>query len=79
MHMECIIVTREKVSRFLNLQSIDVPTLDGIVEILPGHAESFFLLGRGTLSLRISEGNTKNLAVRGGQCHVNNDFVQIIL
>ena len=77
--MNCIISSRKEIQRFQDVQSITFMTPSGQTQILPGHAQAYFLLDKGSLSVRVN-GEKKDLRVNEtGVCHVLYDEVHIML
>ncbi len=77
--MNCKITSAQVSENYSDLDSVILPGLTGQVQILPGHAEIFLLLGKGNIILTKDGGQIKTLSVAGGECHVSNDSVNIIL
>ncbi len=75
--MQCKIISLDKLEEFDNLKSLTLPASRGEMEILPGHAEAFIELKKGSLIL-IGSSN-KEIPIEKGVCCVNNDRVVIVL
>lgn len=61
------------------MQGITLPTFNGRVQLLPGHAEAFILLREGDVVLRLADGQRRIVRINGGECHVKKDAAVIIL
>lgn len=55
-----------------------IPVPEGVIEILPGHAESFGILGAGELLIK-SRGEEKKLPVERGEFHFFEDVLTIFI
>ena len=53
-------------------------TTGGELGVLPGHAPLFGVLVNGRVSIKVSDGSTKEFNVKGGFLSVNNDRVSIL-
>ena len=62
-----------------NVTSVTCPTNFGEIQILPGHAEIFAILIEGTISISSSDQDAQTLPISGGDLHLLNDEVNIIL
>lgn len=61
------------------MQSVTIPAVSGNIQILPGHAELFALLGKGKVSLQGKTSINKDVQIIKGECYMNNDVVTIII
>jgi F0F1-type ATP synthase epsilon subunit len=77
--MNCTIVSLRKTVRYDKLQSAVLPAYLGIMEILPGHIETFVLLEKGSLILEKSNKQKDTIEIKKGECHIKNDNITIIL
>jgi F0F1-type ATP synthase epsilon subunit len=75
--MRCKIISLERIQEFRGIGSVTLPVVGGERQILPGHAESFFRLGEGTIVLE--GGGQKSWPVSGGVCYVKDDKILISL
>ena len=57
-------------------EEIQLPSLEGLIGILPGHRPLMVALGRGALSYRRGSGG-ESFEVQGGQAHVLPDKVLV--
>jgi len=77
--MNCKIVSPKKTLFSGPVESITLPSQNGEVQILPGHAESFFLLRKGEIVLKTKE-RKKTISVSEGIFYVaSNEAVSIVL
>ena len=53
-------------------------TTGGDLGVLPGHTPLFGVLVDGLVSIKVSDGSTKEFNVKGGVLSVNNDRVSIL-
>ena len=72
------IISLKKTDSYKNIQSVTLPTYSGQVQILPGHAEAFFAIQAGKITLRQKEGEEKNLSTQGGFAHIQDDNLIIL-
>ena len=77
--IQCVVASQEETTHYGNLKSITLPALDGLMEILPHHAEAFFMLVPGKMVLRSDNGQTNEIEVKEGCCHVRGDQMIVIL
>lgn len=59
-------------------ESVQLPSLEGYLGILPGHSPMFVGLGEGTLSYRVA-GEEETVRVCGGAARVGPDEVVVVL
>jgi len=76
--LSCSILSPERTQRFDALIRITLPAHSGEIQILRGHAESFIALREGKIVLESGRGK-EVVVVPGGECHVLEDMVNIIL
>lgn len=50
----------------------------GQVEILPQHAEAFFLINKGGLNIKTSKGTSKSFNISEGHCFIKDDKLVIL-
>lgn len=60
------------------VDSVQVPAVDGLYELLPEHSPIFIALQAGALTVSISE-KTESWFVEGGTCHMHNNQCVITL
>lgn len=77
--LDCDIISPENITSFKELKSVRVPAYRGEAQILPGHAESFMMLKTGQITLEKNGTKKDVIDIQGGECHVLNDTVKIIL
>jgi len=58
--------------------SVVVPAFDGALGVLPGHAPLMSLLGNGTLTVKVPDGDAKIFAIRGGFLQVTHNKLTIL-
>ncbi|MDR2192310.1 MAG: ATP synthase F1 subunit epsilon [Endomicrobium sp.] len=62
-----------------NVYSVSLPTLAGIIEVLPGHTNLVSKLKRGEIIIRLGDGaETKKIAVTGGFAEISQNAVNIV-
>lgn len=62
----------------LNASSVVLPGVSGELQILPGHAQLYSLLGSGNVTVRTNEGD-ESFELTNGEVHVVDDVVTLIL
>jgi len=62
-----------------DVQALLVPGYSGEIEILEGHADSFFLLKNGNITLSDKDSAIKNIDINGGLCKVVDRNVVILI
>ena len=77
--IQCVITSPEKTTHYDNIKSVTIPVSEGCTEILPHHAEAFFLVGAGTIVLYSSDGKSETVETKDGSCYVKDSKVMIIL
>ena len=77
--INCTITSLNNTSEYNDLRSIMIPALSGQMQILTNHAESFILLDAGNVILKDSGKNITSVKISGGECHIQNNSVTIIL
>jgi F-type H+-transporting ATPase subunit epsilon len=70
------VVTPRRVLVDAEAEEVQLPGLEGLLGILPGHRPLLVALGRGTISYRKGSGG-EAFEVRGGQARVLPDRVQV--
>ncbi len=77
--LSCVIAAPKSITRYEHAASITLPGIDGELQVLPGHAEAFFLLAEG--AVRISQkGSTHTVPVpRNAVCYVQDNHVAIMI
>lgn len=76
--MDCQVISPNKKQEFHNVASISLPVESGQIEILPNHAESFFKIISGKITI-VDNNNVNDIEVLEGICHIKNNKVMIIL
>ncbi len=77
--LTCTVVSPEENKKYTDLASVFLPTASGQAQIMPNHAEAFFLLKKGSIGFQRSAGDDFSIKTNGGQCFVKDDVVTIIL
>ncbi len=77
--IDCVITSPKSTAVYGNLKSASLPAFYGRMQILPGHAESFVVLKKGTVVLRQPNGKIQTMEIGGGECHILGDRVLVIL
>jgi len=77
--LTCIIVSSDNKKQYNNLESVILPAWSGEMQILPGHAESFFLLKAGDIVLRLADNKKETIRITNGEGCVKNDNISVIL
>ena len=78
MPFPCTVLTPERVAFEGRVDSAVLPAHDGLLGILPGHADFLGALGTGRAQLRVSGGPEKALAVRGGFLRVSGGALTVL-
>lgn len=55
-----------------------LPTADGEIGILPGHADYLALIGKGTLTLSKEDGEKEKFQISGGFCRVEKGICEVL-
>ena len=76
--LTCKIVTHDETSELKNLVSVSIPCTSGNLDVLTGHAETFFVLTKGEVVLRARK-SEKKIDVSKGVGHIFNDEVIFFL
>lgn len=77
--IQCKILSLENTTIYKEVKSIELPALRGKMQILQDHAESFIALNSGNLVIKSVDEDDKILKISGGECHVKDNNVIIIL
>lgn len=56
-----------------------LPGVNGVVEVLPSHAECFVALGKGEIVVAVGEDEEEAYPVDGGVAHVRGDRLVVLL
>jgi F-type H+-transporting ATPase subunit epsilon len=59
-----------------DVEEVQVPTIDGLIGVYPGHRPLMAAIGRGTLSYR-QAGDEESFAIDGGTAEIRPDRVLI--
>lgn len=78
MPLQLKIITPMRTAVDASVSSVLVPSAQGEMEILPGHADLIAALGNGELSYRIPGEETSALFIGGGFLQVSNDQLLIV-
>ncbi len=77
--IECIVISAKETRVYKKVRSVSLPAVLGQMQILSGHAEAFIQLRKGSIRLRKSNNQYEDAAITGGECHVYNNRVKVIL
>lgn len=77
--MRCTISSPQKTITYSQVTRLQLTTTKGQIEILPGHAEAFFLLKNGEIIFYQKTAPEKHFPVNGGVCYVKDDQITFIL
>jgi F0F1-type ATP synthase epsilon subunit len=77
--IECTITSPLGTKVYSQLQSVTLPAVSGVMQVLPGHAESFAMIAAGTVTLKNTKGEIEAVRVSAGECHIRNNSVLIIV
>ncbi len=77
--MTCKIVSPQQMQQYDAVNLIALPAYRGRMDVLTGHAEAFVLLVEGTITVAHGAGQTEQIPIEGGHCHVKDDDVVIIV
>lgn len=78
MSFQCTVVTPEKQALDETVTQVILPSHDGLVGILTGHAPMLMKLGAGPLQLDLAGGQRRNYFVEGGVAQIKDDRLTII-
>jgi F-type H+-transporting ATPase subunit epsilon len=78
MRLHLKILTLETVLLQDQVDSVSVPAIDGIYELLPNHAPIFITLGSGNLAV-IQSGEIEQWFIDGGTCHMQDNQCTIMV
>ncbi len=76
--LSCSITAPDTTKTYEGLRSVSIPSATGTMQILPGHAESFVLIGDGDVILKSADGHIEILHIGQSECHIHHDQVMII-
>ncbi len=76
--MDCNIISSTSNDIYHNLVAVNLPVPSGQIQILPKHAEMFTVLVTGDILLQFNR-EKKIISISGGECHVQDNMVTIIL
>ena len=77
--LECQILTEKKVLFSGQSQYITLPAANGMMQVLPGHAESFVVLQAGEIVVVTKIGKVRSFTVPGGLGYVRDDQVVVLI
>ncbi len=75
--MRCTVASPEGKVDLGKTDGVSLPGSRGEIQILPGHAEAFFVLGKGKV-VAGARGDGKSVDIEGGLCHVRDDEVVVV-
>ncbi len=78
MSFQCTVVTPEKQALDETVTQVILPSHDGLVGILTGHAPMLMKLGAGPLQLDLAGGQQRHYFVEGGVAQIKDDRLTII-
>ncbi len=73
--LEFIISSKDEKETYSDVRRIFLPGVNGRLEILPGHAESFFLLQAGEVTMESDSGVKNSITLVRGLCWAKDDRV----
>lgn len=79
MPLRCVISSPEGTAEHPAVRALTFVTPSGEVEILPGHAEAFFVIAAGDIRVVPTDGAAVSVAAREGVCHVAKDEAIIVM
>lgn len=77
--MEINITSTTQTISKTEVQSITLPGMEGEIQILEGHAETFAQLREGQVKIEFRDKKKEILTIGCGECHIQNNVVDIIL
>ena len=77
--MNCIITSPSETTTYTNLISITLPAVSGEIQIYKGHAESFIVLKKGSITLRMNDEKKINIQIADSECYIKENIVTIII
>ncbi|HHE76430.1 MAG TPA: hypothetical protein ENL27_00355 [Candidatus Parcubacteria bacterium] len=78
--LSCTISSLKKTVQYYHVNSVVLPAVRGQMQILPGHAETFVLLKKGTIVIEKEDaGGKEQLEIKEGQCYIKDNHLLIIL
>ncbi len=75
--MKVDIITPEQQLSFENVSLLQLPGVDGLFEILPGHAPLISALGKGKAKMVVGS-ETRFFSVSGGVAEVLKDYIKVM-
>jgi len=72
-------MSAEGTRRYGNVRRAALPAFSGEMQVLSGHAETFMLLRKGSIRLERATGGTERIDINGGECHVRDGELVVIL
>lgn len=76
--MMCVLSATHETREYTGVTSITLPALTGEIELLPGVAESFILLGPGRVVWRRGNQAPSEQVISEGMCHARENRAVII-
>jgi F0F1-type ATP synthase epsilon subunit len=77
--LDCTITSTEKTEKYEEVQWVILPAHQGRMQVLPGHAEMFVTLREGIIMLPQSDGHEISRQITGGECHIKDNHVIVVL
>jgi F-type H+-transporting ATPase subunit epsilon len=72
------IITPEETVFSGNIQSLLLPSVNGKMEVLSGHAPAFIMLANGVVTVRVTAEDIKMFAVESGYVQITRNAVKIL-
>ncbi len=76
--LEFIVSSKDKKEAYSDVRRIFLPGVNGRLEILPGHAESFFLLQSGEVTMEAGSGAKNSITLVRGLCWAKDDRIVLM-
>ncbi len=77
--ISCTVTSKTRTDRYENLRAVSLPGVSGEFEVMDNHAEAFFILDKGNISLKFANGEEKKISIANGGCYVKDNSVLIFL
>ena len=77
--MKCVVTSAEKTTTYKGLLSVSLPAASGLMQVLPGHAESFVAVNGGSVILKGGDDRIETLTIGKSECHIRDDVVTIVI
>jgi F0F1-type ATP synthase epsilon subunit len=79
MTLNCTVTSMERTEQYTGVEKITFPAYRGEMQVLPGHAEMFLVLGKGNMTMHHSDGHEDTRQISSGECHIKDDNVVVVL